>query len=91
MKVKYLKCTYTKISEGEYGVNFNARNQNWCFVNRADVLSSKNNQGYVKCLLAEDLEREAIVWINDLGDHRPSPFRVSKADLIDRTDGLKAA
>jgi len=83
MKTRYLKCTYGKgLFKEEYLINFNSANQNWCSVNKTDIIPLDEKNGYVKCQLASKQEREAIIVINDVGDHRQSSFRVNISDLV---------
>lgn len=85
INLRYLKCTYGKgMFDDEYLINFNSPGQKWCLVDRKDVTPIDETKGYVKCRLVTKEKKEAIIWINDFGDHRPSPFRVNMSDLISR-------
>lgn len=85
MKKRYLKCDYDEgLFTDEHTVKFNSSPQNWCFVNKADVILAGSKKGFVKCYLIAEIGEEAIVRINDVGDHRPSSFRVKALDLVAR-------
>ena len=85
MEVKYLKCTYSQgLFKGEYIVHFNSMHQKWCNVNKSDVTRMGRTSGFVKCFPYAEAGADVCVWINDVGDHRLSPFRVPRADLVDK-------
>jgi hypothetical protein len=75
----------------EYFIKFNTTgSQNWCFVNRTDVTptNEKDKIGYVKCwLIHKYANNNALVQINDTGDHRLSSFKVSTKDLVSKIEG----
>jgi len=87
MNTRYLSCNYDLgAHDKEYFIKFNATNQNWCFVNRKDVTptNEKNKMGYVKCWLIHQEKNDALIQINDTGDHRLSSFKVSAKDLVSK-------
>jgi len=85
LRIGYLKCDYSEgIFNQEYQIRFKARNQNWCFVNRTDVIASDKEQGYVRVLIQNKIKEGLIVLINDTGDRRLSPFSVIEKDVVAR-------
>lgn len=85
MRTKYLKCLYAKgMFDDEYLVHFNSGNQSWCLVNREDIIKIDWQKGYVKCHPYAKEGEEICVLINDVGDHRLSPFRVKEIDLVSK-------
>jgi hypothetical protein len=89
LKVGYLKCNYSRgMFDHEYQIRFKAQNQNWCFVNRTDVVASNEKRGYVKVLIQNEMEKRAIVLINDTGDHRLSGFKVLTKDLVSKVENV---
>ena len=39
MRTRYLKCTYGKgLFSNEYAINFDCEKQNWCFINKTDLI-----------------------------------------------------
>ena len=88
-----LKCNY---SEGMFSherfIKFkvvNPTQQNWCFVNKEDVMPSKidteevedGKKGLVKVVIKSLKEGKFLVGINDVADKRESRFYVPKEEV----------
>lgn len=83
MRKAYLKCTYEPgLFNHEYMIHFDSTDQRWCWINQKDIIPLDETKGYVRCKLASEDDKESLVWINDSGDQRVSPFRVKTSDLV---------
>ncbi len=80
----YLKCKYGEgMFPNERWISFNGDGQNWCFVNKEDVVTRGGKEGFVKLRWHQFKGDEAYVGINDTGDHRVSTFKVPKEDVLE--------
>ena len=82
----YLKCEYGPgLFKHEYAIKFRGDNRrgNWCWVNKEDVKSLDEKNGLVKLReCSKPSDGMVLVHINDVGDHRVSPFVVYLEDII---------
>jgi hypothetical protein len=83
----YLKCEYSDgMFSDEYAIKFEVvkpMSQNSCFVNKEDVIPLEGNYGLVKLISINESEKDSIVCINNVGEHRISNFKVYNVELVD--------
>lgn len=84
----YLKCQYAKgLFSHEYEICFRVMEpttERGMFVNKEDVISLTDEQGLVRLVEIHGKDKNCLVGINDVGDHRISRKYVFKEDIVMR-------